>query len=132
MKFLILAALTTASTVFLNVSSPVLSNEGEKPPAGSKDASCRYSDNTPGFCKVRIVSETPGKLQVWIPEGRQSAMASTYTGKCLKKGCILTGEDYGYTGGPAKYEVLEFTKSVIKFKERSLNKAIHEIRILGR
>ncbi len=56
-------------------------------------------------------------------------MTLTYTGKCLKQGCILIGEDYGYVGGPAKYEVLEVTKSVVKLKELSGNKAIEEIRI---
>ncbi|MCP9886273.1 hypothetical protein KBY97_14250 [Synechococcus sp. ATX 2A4] len=132
MKLLQLAAVSCASAVVLSNPILVLSYEGEKPPAGSKNASCRYGDNAPGFCKVKILSETPGKLQIWRPAGVQSAIILTYTGRCLKQGCVLTGDDFGYVVGPARYEVLNASMSVIRMKELSGNKAIEEIRILER
>ena len=57
-------------------------------------------------------------------------MTLTYKGDCFKEGCILTGEDIGYTTGPAKYKILQFSPSIIRWKELSGNKAVEEIRIL--
>ncbi len=59
-------------------------------------------------------------------------MTLTYTGKCLERGCILTGDDFGYVGGPTKYQILEVTQSLLKWRELTGNKAIEEIRILAR
>ncbi len=95
------------------------------------DASCRYAEGTPEFFKLKISSRTPAKIQRWIPEGRQSAMTLTYSGACLSKGCILTGDDFGYAGGPPKYEILEFSATAIKWRELSGNMATEEIRIIA-
>ncbi len=110
--------------------SPAFSDTDEKPPAGAKDASCRYDNGTPSFCKVKVTEGSPAQVQVWIPEGRQSATTLTYKGECLREGCVLTGEDFGYAIGPARYRVLQFSRSIIRWKELNGNNAEEEFRIL--
>jgi len=70
-------------------------NANEQPPQGSKDASCLYADNSPEFCKIKI-DFARKKVSIWEPANRASASTTTYSGKCLKKGCILIGPDLGY------------------------------------
>ena len=67
----------------------------EQPPQGSKDASCLYADNSPEFCKLKI-DFARKKISIWYPANRESARTTTYSGKCLKKGCTLIGPDLGY------------------------------------
>lgn len=59
-------------------------------------------------------------------------MTLTYTGKCLEKGCILTGDDFGYIGGPTTYQLLEITPSKLRWKALSGDKTIEDIRLLAR
>jgi len=130
MKISPLAAFVIAAGLAFVAPGTVYSQAEDKPPQGAKDASCRYAGNTPSFCKLKIVSSAPAKILLWVPEGRQSAMTFTYSGPCLARGCVLTGDDFGY-GDPAKYEVVEFSSAIVKWKELSGNKAMQEIRILA-
>ncbi len=125
-------ATAVALGAILSLPYPAHSDDGSKPPAGARDASCRFGENAPESCKVKIVSRRPGRVLVWFPEGRQSAMTLTYTGQCLDKGCILTGDDFGYIGGPTTYQLLEITPSKLRWRALSGDKTIEEIRLLAR
>lgn len=59
-------------------------------------------------------------------------MTLTYAGPCLEKGCILTGDDFSYIGGPARYQLLEITASKLKWRALSGDETIEEIRLLAR
>ncbi len=127
-RLLVVLALGAASLPWSH--SPALAYGDEKPPAGAKDASCRYNNGIPSFCKVKVVEGSPSQVQVWMPEGRQSAMTLTYKGDCLAEGCILVGEDFGYAVGPSKHRILVFSPSIIRWKELGGNFAEEEFRIL--
>jgi hypothetical protein len=126
---LLLAALGVVDLLVMPM-KPVFAYNGDKPPLGSRDASCSTDNGTPYFCKIKIVSRTPGKLQVWLPEGRQSAMTFEYNGPCLFPGCVLTGEDWGYPEGPTKVEIIEATDSLIIWRAVSGSRSIEVFRIL--
>ena len=119
MRIINVAVLTLAGLAFLPLNK-YLANE--RPPAGSMDASCSYGSNTPKYCKVKVVSAR-NRISIWYPEGRQSAMTSTYSGNCLKPGCVLIGPDFGY---PERQKVILFkiSKKIISWKDLNGNKLV--------
>jgi hypothetical protein len=94
----------------------------EKPPQGSKDASCTYLNNSPEFCKVRI-NQSRNEIIIWTPATRESAKNMTYRGQCLKAGCTLVGPDLGYPER-TRVKLLKITKGFISWRELNYNKAI--------
>jgi hypothetical protein len=109
---------------------PALAYNGEKPPVGSEDASCRKDNGTPFFCKINVLNRTPAKIQLWLPEGRESARIIEFNGQCLVPGCVLTGDDLGYAAGPEQIEIIEATDAVIIWRSRAGNRGISVIRLL--
>lgn len=114
----------------LSVTIPLIAFSSDKPPAGSKDASCRYNGGIPYFCRVRV-DQSENKITLWIPEGRQSAMTFTYSGTCLRAGCVLTGEDWGYLGGAERYRILHISPDEILWIGERDDKRLQEIHFLG-
>ena len=108
---------------------PPIAHSSDKPPTRSKDASCRYDGGVPYFCKVRV-DWGNNRILLWMPEGRQSAMTFTYTGTCLKSGCVLTGDDWGYVGGPKRYRILHISPAQILWTGEREERPLQEINFL--
>ncbi len=105
-----------------------ISRANDLPPAGAVEASCIYANQTPSFCKV-LVNRARKTITIWYPEGRQSAMNAEYKGKCLKKGCILTGPDYGYPERE-KSIIVESTNQKLSWRELNGNNELHVFKFL--
>jgi hypothetical protein len=99
----------------------------EKPPQGSKDASCIYSDNPPGFCKVKV-DWARNQISIWHPATRESAKTMTYSGKCLTAGCILVGPDLGYPER-TRVKITTISSEYISWRELNHNKAASSFRM---
>ena len=87
---------------------------GERPPHGALEAQCQFGENIPEYCKAKI-DRANHSFSIWTPPNRQGAILYTYKLACLRQGCMITGRDFGYIGGPQKYRLLEINDRRIKF-----------------
>ena len=105
---------------------------GERAPEDSLEALCRHGGGRPTYCKVKI-DRSKNTFQIWTPPGIQGAMLHTFTTRCFKKDCLITGPDFGYIQGPEKYKIIEISNKKLKFVSLgdALNAPIEqEVRIL--
>lgn len=119
MRITCVSALTLAGLAFLPLKAYFAN---ERPPTGSMDASCSYGSNSPKYCKVKVISAR-NRISIWYPEGRQSAMAMTYSGNCLKPGCVLIGPDFGYPERQ-KVKLIKISSNLISWRELNGNKLV--------
>ena len=94
--------------------SPAGAYPGERPPKGALEAQCQFGSNPPEYCKAKI-DRANQSFSIWTPPNRQGALLNTYKADCFRRGCLITGRDFGTIGGPAKYRLLEISDQKIKF-----------------
>ena len=96
------------------ISESALAYPGDQAPDGSMDALMTEGDSRPEYRKVMI--DRDNKIfQIWHPPGIQGAMLHTYKLSCFKPGCIITGPDFGYSIGPDKHILKEFSSKLIEY-----------------